>query len=275
MTKGWCPTLYEPMEAADGYLVRVKPRVTGLSATQARAIAAAARRFGSGQITLTLRANFQIRGLALTAVPHFAEAMRAADLASPTASAERRRNIVMPPSPGDTELALATELESWLEQDESLAALPPKFGFALGDAQADIGILPGDPASLLLPGNFAAASTTPLASAQTLTRLFLQQSPCSPRMAALVTAIGAAAIFQQAGLHPCETPRPALVPATGTGAAHADMLDHAADLAERFGIGQLRTTHTRMLVLPGADGAEFTSAAEAYEFVCSKKALLF
>ena len=29
--KGWCPSLFEPMAAGDGLLVRVKPRVAGIT----------------------------------------------------------------------------------------------------------------------------------------------------------------------------------------------------------------------------------------------------
>ena len=38
--KGWCPSLYRPMTAGDGLIVRIKPRSATLSSAQARALAA-------------------------------------------------------------------------------------------------------------------------------------------------------------------------------------------------------------------------------------------
>src|SRR6185437_13450304 len=47
--------------------------------------------------------------------------------------------------------ALAAALEAWIAADASLAALPPKFGFAVGAAD-DPHPLPGDISSLPLMG---------------------------------------------------------------------------------------------------------------------------
>jgi precorrin-3B synthase len=61
LRKGWCPTLLSPMQSGDGWLARVKPSAAKLSASQARIVADAARRYGNGHIDLTSRANLQIR----------------------------------------------------------------------------------------------------------------------------------------------------------------------------------------------------------------------
>src|SRR5271168_3997825 len=119
--RGWCPSLFEPMAAGDGFLLRVKPRVGGVNAAQLRALAAAAERFGSGRIELTNRANFQARGFSSETVPGFTAVM-----------------------------VLAHQLEDWLERDAGLAALPAKFGFALGEVAADINILPGRDAPMVV-----------------------------------------------------------------------------------------------------------------------------
>ncbi|HDR9371805.1 TPA: precorrin-3B synthase, partial [Burkholderia multivorans] len=58
-----CPGLVRIVAAADGGLCRIKLPGGRLDASQARAIAAAARRYGSGAIDATNRANLQLRGI--------------------------------------------------------------------------------------------------------------------------------------------------------------------------------------------------------------------
>ncbi|MDI9653445.1 precorrin-3B synthase, partial [Burkholderia cenocepacia] len=58
-----CPGLVRVVAAADGGLCRIKLPGGRLDARQARAIAAAARRYGSGAIDATNRANLQLRGI--------------------------------------------------------------------------------------------------------------------------------------------------------------------------------------------------------------------
>ncbi|MCW8307502.1 precorrin-3B synthase [Acidiphilium sp. PA] len=60
--RGWCPSLAEPMPAADGLLVRLRPRLARLRAAEARLVADAAARHGNGAIELTSRGNLQLRG---------------------------------------------------------------------------------------------------------------------------------------------------------------------------------------------------------------------
>ena len=81
--RGWCPSLYDPMETGDGLLVRVKPPAAGLASAAARALADAAERFGNGVVELTRRGNLQVRGLSPNGVAGFASAMVAAGLADP------------------------------------------------------------------------------------------------------------------------------------------------------------------------------------------------
>ena len=50
MIQGWCPNLFTPMQSGDGWLVRVAPRRSVLSAADAWRIAAAASQHGSGII---------------------------------------------------------------------------------------------------------------------------------------------------------------------------------------------------------------------------------
>ena len=73
LRKGWCPSLLQPMESGDGWLVRIKPRAASLNASAVRALAEAASRYGNGQIDLTARANLQVRGLSPASAEAFAE----------------------------------------------------------------------------------------------------------------------------------------------------------------------------------------------------------
>lgn len=135
LRKGWCPALLDPMPSGDGWLVRVKPSASTVSATAARALAQAARSEGSGQIDLTSRANLQIRGLSPRSAGRFAELMIAEHLASPDPHIERIRNVVASPlGPDDAAAdfdshALAREIEAMLASEPRLQALPAKFGF--------------------------------------------------------------------------------------------------------------------------------------------------
>ncbi|GEP10582.1 precorrin-3B synthase [Methylobacterium gnaphalii] len=61
--RGWCPSLARPMPTGDGLLARVHPPLGILSATQLRAVAEGARRYGNGHIDITARGNLQIRGV--------------------------------------------------------------------------------------------------------------------------------------------------------------------------------------------------------------------
>ena len=287
--KGWCPSLFEPMAAGDGLLVRVKPRVEGISAAQLRALSDAATKYGSGRIEITNRANFQLRGFAPETVPPFAAAMLEAGLASADQAAERRRNIVVAPTLGAEMMEVARRLEAWLEQDDTLHKLPAKFGYAVGEgtALADLCILPGDDAPLVvLPGNVAVAAADPVAVAQTLTDHFLRLThaltPHPRRLRDLLAAIGADRFCAAAGLTAQSLAPAEMEPCGGVGtmpdafglglafdAQTADMCRHVADLAERFGNGRVRTTIDRTLMLLGVgdDHAGLAEAARDQNFI--------
>jgi precorrin-3B synthase len=279
--KGWCPSLYEPMAAGDGLLVRVKPRVVGISAAQLHALADAAEAYGSGRIEITNRANFQLRGFTAQTVPGFTEAMHAAGLASADAAAERRRNILVAAGLEPDMMQVAQRLEAWLEQDDALQALPAKFGYAVGVVAdvADLCLLPG---RVVLPG-YIAVPADPVVMAQALTEVFLRLAPgLTPRptrLRGLLAAIGLAALCAAAGLEGqdfAQEPRPnegALSSAFGLGLAYdahsAAQLRRAAELATRFGNGWLRTTLDASLVLLGTadDHAGLAEAARAAGFI--------
>jgi len=270
-TRGWCPDLYTPMAAGDGFLVRVKPEVAGVSAAQLRMLADAVRAYGSGRVEITNRGNFQVRGLSDETVPEFAKAMLAAGLASADPAVERRRNILVHVPVAPEMLRVTQGLEAWVKADESLAALPGKFGFAVGGMGADINVLPG---GVVLPGGYATA-VEPVAAVQALTWAFLHLAGADvTRMEALVAAVGAEAVFAEAGLPMQLVQMPGAVPQVGPmasgfglgvgfGQLDAAMLRHAAGLSEQFGDGWLRTTSARSLVVMGTGENTGAIAIEA------------
>jgi precorrin-3B synthase len=273
MIKGWCPSLFEPMAAADGLLVRVKPRVAGISAAQLRALADAAESYGSGRVEITNRANFQMRGLTAESVRVFADAMRAAGLASADPAAERRRSIVVAAGLTPDMMAVALRLEAWLEQDDALQALPAKFGYAVGEVAgvADICLLPG---RVVLPGPIAVPAADPLAAAQALTRASLRLTPRPMRLRELLAALGPDIFCAAAGLEGQVFTLDAQPSGPfGLGLAYdtqtAAQFRRAADLALRFGNGWLRTTTGNSLVLlgTGEDQAGLAAAARAVGFI--------
>ncbi len=270
-TRGWCPDLYTPMAAGDGVLVRVKPEVAGVSAAQLRMLADAVESCGSGRVEITNRGNFQVRGLSGETVPAFAKAMLAAGLASADSAVERRRNILLHVPVEPEMLRIARALEAWVKADESLVALPGKFGFAVGGMGADINVLPG---GVVLPGGYATA-VEPVTAVQALTRAFLHLAGTDvTRMATLVAAVGAEAVFTEAGLPMQVVQLPDAVPQVGPmaggfglgvgfGQLDAAILRDGAGLAERFGDGWLRTTSARSLVVMGTGDNTDAIAIEA------------
>jgi len=124
--RGWCPSLYDPMETGDGLLVRVKPPGARLVSSAARALADAAARWGNGAIELTRRGNLQVRGLRRDGVAPFAAAMAAAGLADPDPARERRRVVIAPPlagdDPGAGPMGLAERIEAALADGPPLAS---------------------------------------------------------------------------------------------------------------------------------------------------------
>ncbi|GFE92927.1 precorrin-3B synthase [Acetobacter persici] len=152
VVKGWCPGLFAPMQAADGWLVRVRPPLGRITAAQAYLLANVAEQDGNGQISLTNRGNVQLRGFAPEAARAFAQRMVAAGLGQADPDAERRLALQVSPlagmdpaCAGETMLC-AEALRARLIGSPALSALPDKFGFCVdgggffpvGSLQADI-----------------------------------------------------------------------------------------------------------------------------------------
>lgn len=260
MIRGWCPSLHEPMATGDGLLVRVKPPLGRLSASSARALASAALAHGNGAIELTGRGALQFRGLSAGSAGRFAEIAVGLGLAHADPAVERRRSILVDPFGNDATLALARALEDTIVGDHALAALPAKFGFAVGCGGADVSLVAGaNRWMIVLDGATQAAEVAEqdaVPAVLRMTHAFLALAGSERRMRSV-----AARVFAAAGLVsvPFEMPAPrrAIGPLQHNlfgvglpfGAMDAAILMALADLA---GDGELRLTPWRAVLLPGA-----------------------
>jgi precorrin-3B synthase len=150
--KGWCPGALRPMPTGDGLLARVRISAGRLTLDQAEELAACARDCGNGTIEISSRANLQLRGVAEAKLGELQTRLAVLGLIDADPATERVRNIVASPLGDiDPEAILdvapaVTALEARLAVDESLRALPGKFGFVidaggrwpLGDVEADV-----------------------------------------------------------------------------------------------------------------------------------------
>lgn len=237
LRKGWCPSLFQPMESGDGWLVRIKPRAASLSAGAVRALAEAASRYGNGQIDLTARANLQVRGLSPASAEAFAEIALAHGLAASDEDIEQIRNVMASPlGPDDASAcfdshAVAGAIEDMLASETALRALPGKFGVAvdgggvlpLAGVRADIIVqAAGDRIAVLLDGSDLAcvcgsAQVPGVVRKLGLAFLALGRKDVERprRMGDLVARVGGEALFAAADLetvtlaeqmHPARTP---------------------------------------------------------------------
>lgn len=135
--KGWCPGALRPMPSGDGLILRIRPQGSRFSPVQAAGLADLSTRYADGMITLTNRANLQMRGVAQADLPALQAALRALGLIDPDARTEARRNIITTPiwRKDDPVMALADELTQRLDE---LPDLPAKFGFAIDCAAVSV-----------------------------------------------------------------------------------------------------------------------------------------
>ncbi|MFC3227013.1 precorrin-3B synthase [Marinibaculum pumilum] len=130
-TRGWCPSALRPMQSGDGWLVRISPPHGELRPAQAAGLAAAARRFGNGQLELSNRANLQLRGVRLDDHGALLDDLARLGLMTP---AEARGDVQLPVvltpfhDGNDGMAALAADLAA---AGRLMPELPSKFGLAV------------------------------------------------------------------------------------------------------------------------------------------------
>lgn len=141
--RGWCPGAHRPMFSGDGLIVRIGAPMGRLGRDQVLGICDLARRYGSGLLDLTSRANLQIRGVSGEDHPALVTALVDLGVLDPDPAAEARPSMLVTPLwyVGDRTCRLAEALALRV-----FPALPAKFGLAvdagaqpmLGQASADI-----------------------------------------------------------------------------------------------------------------------------------------
>ena len=278
MIRGWCPSLFEPMQSGDGLLLRIKPFASRLPAAAARQVAMAARRFGNGAIELTNRGNLQLRGFTESSAALFAREAVACGLAVADLAAERRRNIQVSPLAGDdpdcqvATLSIAHALEGFVLADARLDALPGKFGFVvdgggrlpLAGVAADIRLYADDDGWHVDSGGATGACTAENAPEHAHRLAIAALEHPAPLRPSRQPGCGPM-LFQAAGLkYEIAPPRPAThqvpVGPVGNGVfgiglppgrLDGGLLLMLAELAGRLGDGMLRLTPWRAMLLGG------------------------
>jgi precorrin-3B synthase len=146
--RGFCPTVFTPMESGDGLIVRLGVGVRRLRVEQLRQLAELAQSLGNGLIELTRRGKLQLRGVEATKLAALQSAVTELGLAERSAHDRRAALVVCPlsglhPTCADLD-ALTAEIELALSASPALSALPDKFGIVvdsggyLSDITADI-----------------------------------------------------------------------------------------------------------------------------------------
>ncbi|WP_322083189.1 precorrin-3B synthase [Burkholderia sp. BCC1972] len=150
-----CPGLVRVVAAADGGLCRIKLPGGRLDARQARAIADAARQYGSGAIDATNRANLQLRGIRDGAADALTRALLDAGLGprvdatagssadtAALAASDDVRNLLLSPLAGHDPAALvdsralAIPLLDMLAGEPRRGELSPKFSILLDGGES-------------------------------------------------------------------------------------------------------------------------------------------
>ncbi|GBQ11984.1 precorrin-3B synthase [Komagataeibacter rhaeticus] len=275
--RGWCPGLHTPMEAADGWLVRVRPPLGRLSGQQAHAIARAARTHGNGLIELTSRGNLQLRGLTPDSARAFARDMQVAGLASTDAATEARRGLLLSPLAGiDPRAApnapdVIRALDAALAGATTLCGLPAKFVIAVecggyvptGTLRADITLRASGAGWLVICGARAWPCTgmsgveMVLALAHALAALDAPARPLrDPTQADAALAILGVLDATQPAPQERHEPPPLAGPLPGhamgavlpPGPISADLLDDMARWCTDRGNGQMRIAPWRSII---------------------------
>lgn len=135
--RGWCPSLFRPMETGDGWLCRVKPFLGTLDSQQARFIAQAAKDYGNGFINLSQKANLQLRGFTPENIKKFIPLAQHQKLCSSDSLQEGKRNLLLSPLAAidptchRNTLEFAQNLYRTIIKNEKIHFLSGKFSFII------------------------------------------------------------------------------------------------------------------------------------------------
>ena len=139
---GWCPTPLQPAISGDGLIARIYPKLGLISANQLIELAHLSTKYGNGELNLSNRAGFQIRGITEKNYPTFLNSLINSHLVE---ASQTFFNITT--TPFWTERQKYSDLFDNTQQLLSnLSELPDKFGISidiektpnLGGVSADI-----------------------------------------------------------------------------------------------------------------------------------------
>lgn len=262
--KGWCPGAWRAMEAGDGLIVRIRPRLARLTLAQALGLCETARRWGSGILELTSRANLQLRGVLASRHDQVIAALAELDLVAADAALESRPHVLVTPlwRAGDDSQRLAGELAARLGE---LPPLPVKFGFAvdagpapvLAEASADVRIERGRSGGLIVRADGAGAGLPVPASdaieAALALATWFAATATGKRMKAHLAGYGLPAAFSatEPGAQPALLPHPGPTPlGPAYGVAFGQMTAAALERLLRDGeAAALRLCPNRTVIL--------------------------
>jgi precorrin-3B synthase len=139
-----CPGALRLVEAADGFLARVRLPGGFVTGEQLGVLAGLATELGDGRVELTSRGNVQLRALAADAAGPLTEVLTRAGLL-PSLEHDRVRNVLASPLAGLDGLgsgrdlsAIVADLDAELCARPGLAELSGRFLFAIDDGRGDV-----------------------------------------------------------------------------------------------------------------------------------------
>jgi precorrin-3B synthase len=149
-----CPGVLRLIEAADGFLARVRLPGGLVDAAQLRVLARLADELGDGRLELTSRGNVQLRALAADAATGLTSELSRAGLL-PSLSHDRVRNVLASPlaglDRGPDLTGTVRALDAALCARPRLAQLPGRFLFAVDDGRGDVAGLGADVVATVRP----------------------------------------------------------------------------------------------------------------------------
>jgi precorrin-3B synthase len=145
-----CPGALRLVEAADGYLARVRLPGGFVTGERLRVLADLAVELGDGRVELTSRGNVQLRALAADAAEPLTAALTRAGLL-PSLDHDRVRNVLASPlagldgrGSGRDLAAIVAALDAELCAQPRLTELSGRFLFAIDDGRGDVAALGAD-----------------------------------------------------------------------------------------------------------------------------------
>ncbi|MDI2112612.1 precorrin-3B synthase [Commensalibacter nepenthis] len=278
--RGWCPSLFKPMETGDGFLCRIKPFFSSITSDQARFIAELSQQYGNGYSNLSQKGNLQLRGFIRETIDVVVPQVIQAQLGSDDAMMEEKRNIMISPLWDIDPLhhsevyKIAYELQTALQDHQDIHPLTAKFSFlidggeyyGLQDLYADVNIRFYPPYWIIQLGR---DKQVIVCNRQDLVKIAVDIIRfCMDHQLKRLLNLENARRYLQHVVYPTveyiNPPSPKRLPigyielpmapivhiGVPFGLLKASQILHLADISDRFGNGTIRFTPWRSIILP-------------------------